>query len=353
MKIGLLAYSSQTGLGYQTRDFYKHFGCHKVLIPDLSVFNGMPVNHSWCPDARVCFGYPQNDDCEWLVDGSDIIFICETPLNYHLIEYANTKGVPVVNQYNFEFCDYLTNPYLPPCTVMASPSRWGMDVISEIHDNVQLWQMPINTKEIPARVVNEVTTFLHVIGRPAAQDRNGTMVFLDAVERLGDKYNYRIVVQTPTDEGSWNNYKPIAYRIAQMQLRLGNDVLRIVDNIQDNMQLYRMGDVLVLPRRYGGLCLPMWEALASGVPVIMPDIVPNNSLLPKAWLVPAQVTGQFTIKRQIDLYTANVDKLVDKMNLIAENPRRHSLRARELAEANSWENRYGDYYQRFVKLCAK
>jgi hypothetical protein len=39
---------------------------------------------------------------------------------------------------------------------------------------------------------------------------------------------------------------------------------------------YKDGDVLVIPRKYGGLCLPMQEALAHGIPVIMPDIEPND-----------------------------------------------------------------------------
>jgi hypothetical protein len=41
---------------------------------------------------------------------------------------------------------------------------------------------------------------------------------------------------------------------------------------------------MVLPRRYGGLCLPMNEALLSGLPVLMTNMEPNNNILPKEWL---------------------------------------------------------------------
>ena len=36
--------------------------------------------------------------------------------------------------------------------------------------------------------------------------------------------------------------------------------------------------MLVLPRKYGGLCLPALEAAASGLAVLMPDISPNHEL---------------------------------------------------------------------------
>lgn len=39
---------------------------------------------------------------------------------------------------------------------------------------------------------------------------------------------------------------------------------------------------MILPRKYAGLCLPMNEALMSGLPVIMTDIEPNNVILPKS-----------------------------------------------------------------------
>jgi hypothetical protein len=40
---------------------------------------------------------------DWLSDDVDLIFVCETPLNYCLFEKAEAKGVPVVLQYNYEF----------------------------------------------------------------------------------------------------------------------------------------------------------------------------------------------------------------------------------------------------------
>ena len=59
---------------------------------------------------------------------------------------------------------------------------------------------------------------------------------------------------------------------------------------------------MVLPRRYAGLCLPMNEALLSGLPVFMPRISPNNVILPDKWTVEANKIDEFKAKAIIDVY---------------------------------------------------
>jgi glycosyltransferase involved in cell wall biosynthesis len=43
----------------------------------------------------------------------------------------------------------------------------------------------------------------------------------------------------------------------------------VVGNSENRQDLYSGYDAMVLPRRYAGLCLPMNEALISGLPVFM------------------------------------------------------------------------------------
>ena len=52
-------------------------------------------------------------------------------------------------------------------------------------------------------------------------------------------------------------------------------------------------------------CLPMNEALAAGLPVIMTDIDPNNKILPQYWLVPAEKKTEFMARTMIDVYSAD------------------------------------------------
>lgn len=350
MKIGLLAYSSNTGLGYQTRDFYKNIPCEKVLIADISKYNNMPVDHSWCPKARISDGIPTAKDCEWLVDGVDVIFMAETPLNYHLLSYARSKGVKTVNQYNYEFCEYFRTPSLPYPDVMASPSTWGMDEVKRVHSNVVFWPMPVDTLEIKPRNIAKVKTFVHILGRPAAHDRNGTILFIDAAKILGKKYKYKVYMQMPKEHRTWEYYEPIAQAINSAQKELGLQ-LEIITDTPNNMDMYKEGDIFVLPRRYGGNCLPLVEALAHGMPAIMPDINPNNNILPKEWLVEAEKETSFKTSITVEVYKTNVEKLSAKMLEMGKGISKHSSKAKEIALNLSWEKQKDIYMKRFEDLC--
>ena len=75
-----------------------------------------------------------------------------------------------------------------------------------------------------------------------------------------------------------------------------------VSNPKNREDLYRGFDAMLLPRKYGGLCLPMNEALLSGIPVFMTNVAPNNEVLPKEWLVKSLNCGSFMAKTKINLY---------------------------------------------------
>jgi glycosyltransferase involved in cell wall biosynthesis len=48
-------------------------------------------------------------------------------------------------------------------------------------------------------------------------------------------------------------------------------------NEPDYWKLYRDFDVLLMPRRFGGLCLPAQEAAAAGLALVMTDTSPNQT----------------------------------------------------------------------------
>jgi glycosyltransferase involved in cell wall biosynthesis len=79
------------------------------------------------------------------------------------------------------------------------------------------------------------------------------------------KAEYELVVTTQT---------PLNFNTKDKRLTLSQD------NVKNREDLYNGFDAMVLPRRYAGLCLPMNEALISGMPVFMTDVSPNNQILP-------------------------------------------------------------------------
>lgn len=356
MKLGVVAYSSRTGLGYQSRDFCRNMNPDKILVIDLSSHNQIEVNHNWTNDhdaqIHVCQGYPQNVDYQWLTSDIDCVFVFESPLNYYLYQIAAERGVKVVAQYNYEFLDYfLHGDWLRP-DLLAAPTRWGIDRVKNLGvAPVELLPVPIDRKELPFREIKQCKTFIHILGRPAAQDRNGTIAFLQAAKLLGNQYNYKIFYQRPFDERASELFYPVAQMMDQMR-----DEVEIIHDVAHRQDLYKQGDVLVMPRKYGGLCLPVNEALSSGMPVIMTNISPNDDLLDRSWLVNATHVGHYPDRYWVPMFEANIGSLTERMRYFGENDDnviQANKRADEIAQMYAWENMISEYNQVMEQLCQK
>lgn len=348
--LGTIVYSSRTGLGYQSKAFYDHMKPDRTLLVDLSQHNLMPINRDWYPDARYTT-WPNQEDIEWLLE-CDVVYYAETPLNFDLHALAASKGVKVVQAYNYEFLDYFRQPDYPKPTLLAAPTKWNIDRVKQLDVPVEHWPIPTDRTRFPFRLIDECKTFLHVIGRPAVHDRNGTLAFLDAVEHYGDRFEYRIFLQTPKDHRAQQFFQPVLNRLNQLE-----HLIEIVYDHNDPTYMYRSGDVLVLPRRYGGLCLPANEALSSGLPVIMTDISPNNDLLPTEWLCDAHYDFKFHENQDtryahvnVDVYKPDTQSLIDIMGRFTDKSymRLSNLIADHIAKQYSWETLL-EFYQQ--KLC--
>jgi glycosyltransferase involved in cell wall biosynthesis len=119
--------------------------------------------------------------------------------------------------------------------------------------------------------------------------------------------------------------------------------------------LYSAGDLLVMPRKFGGLCLPIGEASAAGMPVLMSDVAPQNGLLAEQLLVPARLDRKAMAKVSVDVYeveprvlAAYVDELAADPNLMFQL----SERADRLAEAMSWRRLLPVYMETLETVAA-
>lgn len=353
MRLGVLAYSSKTGLGYQTRGLALNLDASKILIVDISHLNHMPVDHTWAPDARIT-QWPTPDDCEWLTDDIDILFLCETPLDYRLIETARRKNVKIVTAANYEFLDYIRNPDTPPPTLFAMPTPWNLDKVQALGIPAEHWPVPVDRKRFPFYLRKKTEVFIHIIGRPAVHDRNGTIAFLNAAQHLGDRYRYKVFLQPPNDPRAQEFFEPVRQRLREL-----DDLVDLETDVPDPESMYRTGDVLVLPRKYGGLCLPAQEALSTGMPVIMTDISPNADLLPSQWLCKAAYSHKFHDHNHtryahvnVDVYEADIISLAETMNQFrdAAYTQSASIVADTIAQTLSWETQKPLYLKRLEHL---
>lgn len=294
MKLGLLAYSTNTGLGIQTYNFYKYMKPFRTMLVDISRLNHVETHHERYPGVfMITRGIPTNEEIDRFLDGLDVVFVVETPLNYYLFERAEQLGIKTVLQYNWEFLDYLQDPSKPKPTLFAAPSTWHFEELP--YENKRLLPVPVDREVLKFRKIKEFKHFLHIAGRPAVHDRNGTTDTLFAFHMLQEK-DVTLTVRIQDKEDA---------KIFRDQFK--NDERIFIDDsdLLNYWEAYDGFDALIIPRKYGGLCLPMQEALACGMPVIMTDVSPNNDVLPSEWLVQADRTGEFMTRSMIDIHTVN------------------------------------------------
>lgn len=354
MKLGLIARADNTGLGVQTWEFYRHMHPHKTMVVDISEWNGNTSQHNdrypkaWRfskvqKSSHVTRGIPDRDVREFL-HGLDLVFTCECPYNHLLYIAAKQKRVRVVNQFNYEFLDALRSTKVPAPDYYAAPTAWHYDDMQrKFGHRVFRLPVPVNRKVLTPVPKKEFRRFLHLAGIPATHDRNGTAQVIEAF-RMIEIPEVSLTIRTQKKEAAdaWRNNLP-----ENVNVEYAN-----AENYWDN---YAGFDVLLLPRKFGGLCLPMQEALSCNIPVIMTDISPNE-VLPQHWRVPAVKKGFFEASARIDFYECNPAQLADKVLEFAqmdeEQVQVEQARAEAIAAPLDWEVMAPVYRTKLESICA-
>jgi glycosyltransferase involved in cell wall biosynthesis len=302
MRLGIIARCDNTGLGNQTRELVKMLNPSKIMVIDFSSHNPIKQDPSIYDEYntyRVDGIFTDEQAKEFLQD-LDAVISCETFYNNNLPRIARAMNVKTYLQYNYELFGYLSDRTIALPDVLLSPSSWYFDKMNQKVGHLvnAIYHLPPPTtpelfdKAKEFNLSKDHKRILHIAGKPAAKDRNGTM---DVIEMLRhSKADYELVVHTQ-----------VPLKINQQDSRL----TIITDNIEERQDMYSGYDAMILPRRYAGLCLPMNEALLSGLPVFMTDISPNNKVLPEEWLVPSHDYGYIKTRTRVPMFQANIKQL--------------------------------------------
>lgn len=348
MRIGLIARSDNSGLGNQTVEFYRHMKPAKTMVIDLSQHNELqqfPDRFEGDPGVMFVKGFPVYGAIDEFLRDIDVVFTCETPYNYVLWQMARERGIKTVQQYNWEFLDYLIEwgKDYPKPDLFASPSAWHHDELR--FENKLRLPVPVDRERCKFRHRHDPTQFLHIVGNAATHDRNGTRTVLEAVQYVkSPDFKLYIRVQRNVDLATLKQW-----------LQPGEERVEFIFGDTENYwELYDKGNILLMPRRFGGLCLPMQEAISTGMPVITTDISPNNEWLPKEWLLPARQIDEFTTREPVAVYTAEPQDLAAKcdqfIKLGLNNMRFCNLQANNIARPLDWRIMVDEYNDVFDKL---
>lgn len=270
MKIGLIARCEVArGLAIQTKNFYDHIPVDKVLVirmprPDCA------EQPDWYPNAvnvnydSLLHQLPEPIIRQWL-EGLDVVFTAETPYDWRLLAWAAEAGVKTVIQGNPEFYRH----HLPQFSNLAQPDEWWWPTTWRLdhlpHGKVMPVPMPDNVQRTAAHAHDiHPLQVVHVIGKRAFGDRNSSDLFCDALRAT--RADMHVTMH------GIDGQLPEILRQPNLSKTLH------ADPVENRFAMYAGQHVLVIPRRYGGLCLPALEAAASGVAVMMSDQSPNQEL---------------------------------------------------------------------------
>ena len=332
MRWGLIARSeTDRGLGIQTHAMFEHLRPDKtlVVINKKSGFDSHPENYPGATFVNLQIGPHKNSlDEETVRDwwqGLDVVVSVETLYDWDLVEWARADGIRTIVHGNPEFW-MASNPQP---TLWIWPTTWRAEHLPKGP------LVPVPVPDVPF-VALEPTEgplrALHVAGNGAMGDRNGTTTL--AAARIDRLKNIKLTVSS--------------------QVPIPNMTSRVTPPVENRWDLYKGQHLLVLPRRYGGLCLPALEAMASGLAVLMSDCSPNQMWEP-VYLMPSDSDRVLTMQTgPVQTYACYPNVVMNTLKHFDQNrdvlARRQTM-SREWAERNRWSE-LADLYHRCIEDAA-
>lgn len=329
LRFGLIARSEDRGIGIQTWEIARNMRPDRVLVVDMDGSNAGFAQHF---DRFSALGLPTTilpaaemanprSVAPWC-SGLDVILTVETFYRWAFCDIARAEGARTVVHLNPEFYKHrAADVDEPEPDAWWAPSPWLRD--HPVMPPTRFMPMPVPfdrwTAEERYSPTPDVPTIVHVAGHPAALDRNGTKIFLTALRHVTEPCHAVVVTQRS------NAHRPS---------RLGPGVRsfrNVIGGVPDYWRVPLLGEIIVIPRRYGGLCLPALEAAGAGRALVMSDVDPN-------WYYPAalaagEITGHMpTGLGDMPIFSADPKALADEIDCVLGDGRLDERRA----DANAW-----------------
>lgn len=305
------------GLGVLTRLMNQYLKPDRTLV--ITLDSGFDIDLNAFPSATTT--HFSNDvlnehEFKTWAEGLDTVVSCETFYDWRAVEWLRELNVRSVLYVMPELLrlDVPVDEYWYPTTYRLDECPAGL-VVPVPCESRPFVDLPYDTDQI---------RMVHVAGKKALGDRNGTQSLFDCL-RVVRGVN-RPHMTTYTQSGD----HPLPRDTGWHQM---------VDGPDDRWKMYQNAHVIVMPRRFGGLCLPVIEALSCGLAVVMPEISPNTDwpIIP----VSANVGRRYAVPcGKITTHDTDVMSLAMTIANLANDPglvREAMNRSREWALANTWE----------------
>lgn len=265
-RLGIIARADNRGIAFQTEEMVKHLAPAKTMVvclndpkwpEDRSRFTGKGVSFVDCDrGTRVMDEKPVRA----FLRGLDVVLAVETLYDWRMADWAHEAGVRTVVQCNPEFFVHHRKHDFAWPDQFVWPTEWLLDELPP--GPILPVPVPDKAPVAAADPHDGPLRVLHVAGHAAAGDRNGTILFMQALTAVRQPVEVTVVGQ--------DGRLPMAIPASNVTVHLNPD------GVEDRWDLYRGHHLLVAPRRYGGLSLVTNEACRAGLAVAMPDCSPNR-----------------------------------------------------------------------------
>jgi hypothetical protein len=330
-KIGLLVRADLGGLGNQTRALWDYLRPEVVLLVDLpeGKRRGDSQLHRFAGRPEVV-GVAHSD-----VIHPDLLLAIADQVDTLVTVECLYTGAPVAGTRTWQALNercltvLVANPELYAdyaASRIILPTTWHADRFNAL---VVPHPAPVEDAAPHARVrTGRARTFLHVEA-PAMLDRNGTELVAQALPHVEEPCT--LIVRSHRD-----------HRSGPLDTDQVGRVRVVWDNARpvDWTACYHDADVLVLPRRYGGLSMVVQEAAALGMPAVMTDVDPQHAEGWPGWRIPATVWRRASMRGgEFPVHTCRPEDLAVTMTALARGEldlEAESGRALAWAAARSW-----------------
>lgn len=326
MSCGILARCDNGGLAALTREVHRHCHPDRTLLLDLEeqgrgnctpdeYIHGNVYRCTWkggLPDRAL----------EWIVaPGIDSLWSAEFWYDDRLLREAHGKAIKTVCCAMPELSSWAIPGDTSICPRLLNvPTEWRRDTLP----NAQVLPVPIARDRLPFRHRTHAVHLYHPTGA-AMLDRNGTQLLLDALP----------FVTTRELSLTIRSERPVNVPACNV------DVAIVSDAQPDYWDAYPDDiDLLVLPRRYGGLSLPVQECASLGVPSLMLASDPYAQA-PFVTSVPSTGSHEERMKGgRVPVHAADPRSIATALDWLVRHPDEHADASRSCdawAAGHSWE----------------
>lgn len=325
MRLGMICRFDNSGLGTLSWEFARHLRPDKILLVQNGIYSTFIQRYDGFNYKEALRANDIRKEMEWLLDDIDVLLSIETFYTWDILEKAKNKGIKTVLLTMVELMpkQLSHNPNLFLC-----PSKLDFDKMPSPKVFIPI---PVATDRLEWKLrKGKPKTFIHTASHGGMNHRKGTYILTEAMKYV--ESDIKLIIY------SWQN---ILATPPKTEVRL--------QNFENYWQVWREGDVLIYPQDFNGICLPIIEAMSSGMGVITTDIYPFNEYMPEDLMFkPSGFRKTSLMRNYIEVEAAIIDPkiLAQKIDEVAQKDiTPYSEYGRNWAKQNSWKVLLNKYKQ--------